>query len=719
MHSRSFHRLVLAAVVSSVLVPGLAMAVWTQPVYHPELNVGGNTPETPCLSANGLTIYFINSVPSAGAAGMFVATRPDLDSAFGAPTMLSELFHGVNLGGPWLSADGLRLYYHERLQPEDRAYIRMAVRSDITQPWVVTRLFEEIHQTGYFDWDPVLTADELVLAFVSDRPSSAGNSGIWIATRNSPDEPFGAPVRVSELSAFPTGSPWFSPDGLTLYFFGHPASDPTNDIYKATRASRTSPFTNIQKLVPFATSDVGEQSFALTPDERSIAYLRVVPSNSSTNGIMISRWYEPRVGYEIASGNYQAEVVGAYCDYTKNLGMPWGMTFGPDGALYLTHEVSESQTVLDGTIYKMTMTGQASRFVTGLADPFDIVWGGGTAYGDYFYVADQHALPGGKIWRISPSGAVSAFATMDSHPIALEIDRAGLYGKQMYTATCTRDKTYSISPAGTVKKFSDFPYDNADWGIGSIAFASGGGYGGLMYTFKFWSTPGLINTLDAAGNPTPLGPDFYIGGQMHFDNTDQQLFGGNLFVRGALRDVDGPPYARTIYYISPDGQASKFLNRSAIDDIRIGGFTFGPDGAMYVAEYDLKTNVTTVSRIVPAGPYRVALENLRRAIAAKEHAIADVNEAVTYEKLAMKALGELMRDPHLDQTTRKGVITATQRTVVSSVQEATALMLLRKSLPMLNEAWDILIAQVEPGIEQTPAPDGPGHRDPQPGKSGK
>ena len=74
-----------------------------------------------------------------------------------------------------------------------------------------------------FDGSPCITADGLELYFASNRDHGADNcyTDIWVATRTSTDEPWGAPRNLGAPVNRPYGeevNPCISADGLELYF---------------------------------------------------------------------------------------------------------------------------------------------------------------------------------------------------------------------------------------------------------------------------------------------------------------------------------------------------------------------------------------------------------------------------------------------------------------------------------------------------------------------
>jgi len=83
-----------------------------------------------------------------------------------------------------------------------------------------------------------LTSDGLEIVFASNRSGGHGALDLWLATRDSLDEPFGAPVNLDELNSNQDDSrPALSHDGLVLYY-NYAASEEGGgaaDIWVATR----------------------------------------------------------------------------------------------------------------------------------------------------------------------------------------------------------------------------------------------------------------------------------------------------------------------------------------------------------------------------------------------------------------------------------------------------------------------------------------------------
>jgi hypothetical protein len=109
------------------------------------------------------------------------------------------------------------------------------------------RLLAELDAT-YANQNPTLTADLLDLFFTSNRGETGGD--VWTAHRASPRGAFDPPAMVADVSSAEYEiSPAISLDGLSLYFGSERAGGAgALDIWSATRADRTSPWSAIENL---------------------------------------------------------------------------------------------------------------------------------------------------------------------------------------------------------------------------------------------------------------------------------------------------------------------------------------------------------------------------------------------------------------------------------------------------------------------------------------
>jgi hypothetical protein len=214
------------------------------------------------LTPDELTVVFYSRQTDADGvtdADLYIAERERVDQAFGAARQIELSVDELDEMSPWISPDGLTLFYDTGPpQATGASYdrvLRRATRSSRTQefsdirdlgggfaPYAVggpsgTLYFAYpaasggIRQSSLDLWLPnpahtvvvppvsqrsAVTLDELTIYF-GDGPDST--AGIQVARRASRNEPFGNPAAVSELGGNEVLGPgWISPDNCRLYF---------------------------------------------------------------------------------------------------------------------------------------------------------------------------------------------------------------------------------------------------------------------------------------------------------------------------------------------------------------------------------------------------------------------------------------------------------------------------------------------------------------------
>ena len=283
--------------------------------------------------------------------------------------------------------------------------------------------------------------------------------------------------------------------------------------------------------------------------------------------------YGPAQAVEIFDLRYMVETYLTYPHVTKS----GYMEFDSNGNMYISYEAL-------GTIDRVDTDKSVTMFVTGLTEPRNLVWTGGTVYGDNLYVADHS---GHKIVKVSMEGNKTTFVNINS-PQGIALDRVGGYGGYLYTGPRVSDHVDRILQDGTLQKFSDFPY-GMPGGPCDFTFDTGMEYGGLMYV----GTDSVqnvnwrgVHSLDKNGNPTRFAPDIVEASQIKFD--EYGMFDNKLFIGGRKNSSD--PWE--IWRADPDGTTTLFARGSISGN---APFTFGPDGAMYV--HESANNIVTISRI--------------------------------------------------------------------------------------------------------------------------
>lgn len=193
-----------------------------------ELNTSDDE-ETPRLTPDQLTVVFARDKR------LLQATRDDVSEPFGAPTPIPGLDAFQEGWAPWLSPDGLTLYFSlvgPGVDPSIFVARRSSRSDDFGTPLSVGL------DTGGLEWHPFSNPEQSELWFVTDAPP--GGTRIWRAPVST-EGTLGAPEFVPDLAA--EGLDWtpvISADGLEL-FFARGASG-NYDIYSARRPSVETPF---------------------------------------------------------------------------------------------------------------------------------------------------------------------------------------------------------------------------------------------------------------------------------------------------------------------------------------------------------------------------------------------------------------------------------------------------------------------------------------------
>jgi sugar lactone lactonase YvrE len=209
---------------------------------HPTHNVSA------ALSADGLTLLVTNLVAPWNH-DIMITTRETIDDEWADPVSLSgEVNSQYFEEGPFLSADGLSLYFTDGMWVEgaDLGHRPGSKNGDI---WVSTResvhdgfgapepLSDVVNSESYDGW-PKLSSDELTLVFDSARPGGSGLTDLWITDRTDHDSPWQEPKNLGSIinSEYHDVTPALSPDGLTLLFASdRPGGVGGLDIWVASR----------------------------------------------------------------------------------------------------------------------------------------------------------------------------------------------------------------------------------------------------------------------------------------------------------------------------------------------------------------------------------------------------------------------------------------------------------------------------------------------------
>jgi Tol biopolymer transport system component len=183
--------------------------------------------QNPAISADGLTLYFTRNND------IFQATRSDPAEAFGTPTEITELNTGSQDTLGSITADELALTLFSNRAGSAGIDIYIATRPDLDSAWTVEDAPGEIN-TDRAEVDSFLSEDRLTLYFDSDRDGGLTDYNVYKASRASASDDFGTPVAVSELNInAANGDSWHTADGNRVYFASGPFLN--LDLHEATR----------------------------------------------------------------------------------------------------------------------------------------------------------------------------------------------------------------------------------------------------------------------------------------------------------------------------------------------------------------------------------------------------------------------------------------------------------------------------------------------------
>jgi hypothetical protein len=158
---------------------------------------------SPTLTLDELTMVFASNRPGGlGGFDLYETTRADVVSPWGAPVPLAGLNSAFDEYEPHLSFTGLELYLVSDRSGRIGAYdLWVSTRASVSQPWGAPQnLGVPVNGNGLTNEDPHLTEDGLTLFFTSVLPNSVAH--IHTVTRTAIGQPWG-----NRQQFLPTSSP--------------------------------------------------------------------------------------------------------------------------------------------------------------------------------------------------------------------------------------------------------------------------------------------------------------------------------------------------------------------------------------------------------------------------------------------------------------------------------------------------------------------------------
>jgi len=168
---------------------------------------------------------------------LWESTRASIADAWGAPVKLAALCAPSAATGPYLTGDGLTLYFTIGVDPQNEGALGVTHRPSRTDPFgPVTPLPEQLTTNPPDGGYPALTADQRTIYF-EQANGSGGAATITIheATRDASGGKFGTRQPFDAVTLGPNnGDPSITADGLDFAFDSDASGNA--DLYEMTRS---------------------------------------------------------------------------------------------------------------------------------------------------------------------------------------------------------------------------------------------------------------------------------------------------------------------------------------------------------------------------------------------------------------------------------------------------------------------------------------------------
>ena len=240
-----------------------------------ETGVTGEPDARPWLSSDGLRLYFSSSRTSGTAReDLFVATRTSTSAAFGTPTMIGGLGTAASWVSPSLTADELTIVFASNSSSGQGGFdLWIATRTSTTAAFSTPALLANLN-TVMNETNPEISADGRTLYYESDRLTGQGGLDVWMAVRETAAGAFGAPVNFGALNTlFNDFDPVLKANSSEIFFTSDRPAGTTGNTWRLKL--------NCDSVTP-ATYDVaasgGAQVFTIT-DASACSWVAATPND--------------------------------------------------------------------------------------------------------------------------------------------------------------------------------------------------------------------------------------------------------------------------------------------------------------------------------------------------------------------------------------------------------------------------------------------------------
>jgi hypothetical protein len=281
--SHGFQVLVVCVAVILVVDSGVrADFTFGRPVnLGPNIN-SSSVEIDPSISADGLELFFESRRPDGhGLADIYVSRRASKDDPWGPCTNIGAPVNAANWEqAPSISADGLSLYFSNYPSVYGIDDLCVTTRASVSDPWGPPVNLGATVNSSSDDWAPSISADGLVVFFMSGRAGGLGGDDLWFTSRATKNDPWGSPVNLGATinSSFEEAFPDISADSRMLFFSDHglgpwrPGGYGGQDIWVTTRARTNDPWGKPMNLGPVINSSAWDFSPNISADGSTLYF---------------------------------------------------------------------------------------------------------------------------------------------------------------------------------------------------------------------------------------------------------------------------------------------------------------------------------------------------------------------------------------------------------------------------------------------------------------
>lgn len=197
----------------------------------------------PSLTSDLVEIYFVSDRPGGlGGADVYTSKRPNLATAWAAPTLVMAVSSADAEAHTYVTPDGLQLYVAvTRAVTTTGTDLYVAVRANRQAVWSAPTLATDLDSV-VDDTALGMSADGLQLVLDSTRAGGLSGRDIYLAKRADTSSAWGIPEGIAELNDDDTQkTPQLADAGRALWFV-QAEPDTSDDFYVARRANVNSPF---------------------------------------------------------------------------------------------------------------------------------------------------------------------------------------------------------------------------------------------------------------------------------------------------------------------------------------------------------------------------------------------------------------------------------------------------------------------------------------------